>query len=154
MAGKGKKPESEGPSTEDISRLEELAKEIVAGSAGKRRTQVKVDIKRVAAGESDRYIQILASDGKIVDISNQEVIDKISERVTQMLESVGDIAQRAGEAGKNIAKKAGGIPFELDEVKVGLCIKVEAGIVVFGFGGDVNLELKFVRERPGAGKAL
>ena len=109
-----------------------------------------LDVKHVTAVELDRYMQIVDSNGKIVDIS----VERIIKRLTDVLESIGDVAQGAADAGKNIAKKVGKVPFELDEIKVGLSVKVEAGIVVLGVGGDVNLELKFVRERPGAGKTL
>ena len=152
MAGKGKKSESRGLSREDISKLEKIAEKIVERSAIQAR--VPAGIVRVSPVAPEGYIQIVDSNGKIVNISIEKVIKKINERLKQVIGSIGDVAERAADAGKQIATKVSTMPFELDEIKIGLSIKVEAGIVVVGVGGDVNLELKFVRERTGAGKTL
>lgn len=95
----------------------------------------------------ENYMQIVGSRGEIVNIS----IKEIEKRLTQVIQSIGNMAQGFAASGVNIAKKIGGAPFELDQITVGISIKLEAGLIVVGVGGDSNLELKFVRTRPSSG---
>lgn len=152
MAVKGKKSESKRLSREETSR--EMVRRSIEKSAIRVGSPQRVGIVYISAAEREGYVQIVDSDGRVVEMSIEKVVKKINEELTKVVGSIGDLAQRTVETGKDIVKGASGLPFELDEVKVGLSIKVEAGLLVVGVGGDVNLELKFVRERTGAGKTL
>lgn len=159
MAAQGKKSESQGLSYRDLSKLEAMVERVVERAAvnvaGQYRPGFGALPPLVVIGEAelpastiepDRYLQIIDSRGEIVNVS----IEKIKERLAQVVASIEDVAERAAAAGKNIANKVSKAPFDLEEITVGLSIKVEAGLVVVGVGGDVNLELKFVRAK-GAG---
>lgn len=92
---------------------------------------------------NSRYIQILNNSGEVRNVLRKD----IEKQVAKSIESISRLAENAVTTTGSIAKKIGGDPFELEEITVGLTISAEADIVFASFGGDTNLELRFVRRR-------
>lgn len=158
MAARGKKARATTSVSPETAKLEETVRRVVDELTrshelvGFRGPSLFVRERRepvVSTVDADHYLQIVDSEDKIVEISTA----KIKERLSKVMESIADVAQQAENAAKNITSNVGKPPFELDEIKIGLSINVKAGVIFWGAGGDVDLELKFVRSRgDGTGK--